>query len=311
MNKRARHLFAAALAAILVGVLSVGALAGEKKFLVGYATSADTDVYVQRLKETFGAFAAKDPSMEVVYSDAGGDNNRQLDQIDNFLIQGVDAIVVVPVDYAGVTAGVEKANEAGIPVIALCIEAEGGKVTFVGSANRESGEMQGAFIRKNLKKGGKVVHLGGYPGYYHTIQRREGFLAESVEKRPDIVLLAEQPGNYDRDKGMLVMEDWIQSFPEIDAVVAANDQMALGAIEALKAADRIDNVLVCGVDGLEEALDAIEEGHMSYTVLQNAEAQAETCYKTLKDILAGKPAPERVIVPFEPITRDNYAKYRK
>ncbi len=305
--KRKNRIFLAAVAFVMACVLQV-ASAGET-FLIGYATSADTDVYVQRLKEAFKSLSDQDPTLEVIFTDAGHDNNRQLDQIDNFIIQGVNAIVVVPVDYAGVTVGVEKANDAGIPVISLCIEAEGGETTFVGSANREAGELQGAFIRENLKPNGKVLHLGGYPGYYHTIQRREGFQAEALDKRPDIELLAEQPGNYDRDKGMQVMEDWMQSFPVIDAVIAANDQMALGAIEAMKAAGRIDGVLVCGIDGVEEAVDAIAEGTMSFTVLQNAEAQAETCYKTLKEILSGKPAPERVIVPFEPITKDNFAKY--
>ncbi|MCD7897627.1 MAG: sugar ABC transporter substrate-binding protein [Planctomycetaceae bacterium] len=309
MRIHARFMFG--ITALFLSACIAQATPAGEKHIIGYATSADTDVYIQRLKETFQALASQDPNMEVIYTDAGGDANRQLDQIDNFLVQGVDAMIVIAVDFAGVVMGIEKANEAGVPVICLAIKADGGDYVFVGSTHREAGELQGVFIRENLKQGGKIVYLGGYPGYSHTTERREGFREEALDKRPDIELLADMAANYDRDKGMQVMEDFIQAFPIIDAVVAANDQMALGAIEAMKAANRIDGVIVCGVDALPEAIDAIEEGTLTYTLLQNAEAQADACYKTLKDILDGKPTPREVSAPFEPVTKDNYLEYRK
>ncbi len=122
-------------------------------------------------------------------------------------------------------------------------------------------------------------------------------------------MLAVQSADFDRAKGMQTTEDWIQSFPHFDGLIAANDQMALGALQALKGADRAKGVLISGIDGLPDTVKAVADGDIAQTIFQNAQAEAQAAIDVIEDIKAGKPAPKEKIVPFEPITKDNVSKY--
>jgi len=301
---------------LVVVVMGMMALTGcgkkeEGKFRVGYANMADTDVFVKARKDAFIAASKDDPNLEVIFTDANLDMQKQLDQIDNFIAQQVDAIIVVPVDYEGIVPGVEKANAAGIPVIALGIESASGDFCFVGSTNIDAGRMQGDYMAANLPENAKVLYLEGTPGLYHSKERFEGFKEACLDKRPDITLLSKLTGEYDREKGMKVAEDWVQKFPQFDAIVAANDQMALGAVQALRTANRLEGVLVSGVDGIPEALTAIKEGLMAQTIFQNAVGQGSETYNAVKEIMGGNKSPESILVPFESITADNVDEYIK
>jgi inositol transport system substrate-binding protein len=270
---------------------------------------ADTDVFVMARKTAFIEAAKADPDVEINFSDANNDISKQLDQIDNLIAQKVNAIVVVPVDFEGIVPGVEKANEAGIPVIALGIQSAGGKSTFVGSKNIDAGRMQGEFMKDKLPKDAKILYLQGTPGLYHSQERLKGF--EEALQRPDVTILANLSGNYDRAEGMKVTEDWIQSFPEFDAIIAANDQMALGALQALQAADRLKGVMISGVDGTKDALNAIKAGEMSQSIFQNAAGQAEAAFEVVETIKKGEEPPAEKLVPFESITAENVDQYMK
>ena len=299
---------------LVVAVMSILAMTGcgkkeEGKFRVGYANMADTDVFVKARKDAFIAASKDDPNLDVIFTDANLDMQKQLDQIDNFIAQQVDAIIVVPVDYEGIVPGVEKANAAGIPVIALGIESASGDFCFVGSTNIDAGRMQGDFMAANLPENAKVLYLEGTPGLYHSKERFEGFKEACLDKRPDITLLSKLTGEYDREKGMKVAEDWIQKFPEFDAIVAANDQMALGAVQALRTANRLEGVMVSGVDGVPDALQNIKDGNMAQTIFQNAVGQGSQTYEAVKQIMGGNKAPENIIVPFESITSENVDQY--
>lgn len=157
-----------------------------------------------------------------------------------------------------------------------------------------------------LPENANIVYLQGTLGLYHSNERLAGF-TEALD-RADVTVLATQSANYDRALGMTTMEDWIQSFPEIHGVVAANDQMALGAREALLAAGR-ESVLISGVDGMPDMLQAIADGTASHSVFQNASAQAAAAVEVLALIRAGGEVPAETIVPFEPITAENVAAY--
>jgi len=294
--------------AVSVAALSASAFAADK-FVVGYANMADTDVFVMARKTAFIEAAKSDPDVEINFTDANNDISKQLDQIDNLIAQKVNAIVVVPVDFEGIVPGVEKANEAGIPVIALGIQSAGGKSTFVGSKNIDAGRMQGEFMKDKLPKDAKILYLQGTPGLYHSQERLKGF--EEALQRPDVTILANLSGNYDRAEGMKVTEDWIQSFPEFDAIIAANDQMALGALQALQAADRLKGVMISGVDGTKDALNAIKAGEMSQSIFQNAAGQAEAAFEVVETIKKGEEPPAEKLVPFESITAENVDQYMK
>lgn len=295
--------------AVAMTVMPGISMAQAKKFVVGYTNLADTDVFTMSRKNAFIEAAKASPNLSVSFADANGDVSRQLDQIDNFIAQKVNAIIVVPVDYQGIVPGVEKANKAGIPVIALGIESAGGKYTFVGSKNLDAGRMQGEFMAKQLPKNAKIVYLQGQPGLYHSKERLEGF-TKALAGRTDVKVLANLPANYDRAEGMKVTEDWVQKFPQFDALIAANDQMALGALQALKAANR-KGVMISGIDGTKDALNAIKGGEMSQSIFQNAKGQAEGAYQVVKMAMDGKPLPKEMLIPFESIVKDNVDKYAK
>ena len=295
--------------AVSVPAMMAGSAEAAGKFVVGYANMADTDVFVMSRKTAFTEAAKSDPDIEIVSADANNDASKQLDQIDNFIAQKVNAIVVVPVDYQGIVPGVEKANAAGIPIIALGIQSAGGTYTFVGSKNIDAGRMQGAYMHDKLPKDAKIVYLQGTPGLYHSAERLKGFM--ETLNRPDVKVLANQSGDYDRAQGMKVTEDWIQSFPAFDGLVAANDQMALGALQALDSANRAKGVMISGVDGTPDALKAIVDGQMAQTIFQNAKGQAKAAFDVVEDIEHGKPAPAEKLVPFESITKANVADYMK
>lgn len=305
-----------ALAALLVGTLLTGALGGcaatgggGDAFTVAYLNSGDSDVFDKLKKDTFNNLVKDDASISVVNSEANMDPQKQLNQVDDAIMQEVDAIVIVPIDYSGITPGVKAANDAGIPVVCLGIESEGGDYTFVGCQNRDAGVMQAEYMAEALPEGAKALYLSGTPGLYHSVERRDGFYDTMQEKRPDVEILGEMTGEYTRDKAQKVVEDWCQSYPEFDAIVCANDQMALGAIEALKAANRLEGVLVAGVDATEDAMNKIKDGEMAISIRQSADALAQNCYETIQKIQKNEDPGDRVIVDFEPVTADNVADY--
>lgn len=305
-----------ALAALLTGVLLTGALGGcatgggdSDAFTVAYLNSGDSDVFDKLKKDTFNNLVKDDATISVVNSEANMDPQKQLNQVDDAIMQEVDAIVIVPIDYSGITPGVKAANEANIPVVCLGIESEGGDYTFVSCQNRDAGVMQAEYMAEALPQGAKVLYLSGTPGLYHSVERHDGFYDTMAEKRPDVEIIGEMTGEYTRDKAQKVVEDWCQSYPEFDAIVCANDQMALGAIEALKAANRLDGVLVAGVDATEDAMNKIKNGEMAISIRQSADALAQNCYETIQKIQSGENPGERVIVDFEPVTADNVADY--
>lgn len=290
---------------------AAGSSAGKDVFTIAYLNSGDSDVFDKLKKDTFNDMVKGDKTIKVINSEANMDPQKQLNQVDDAIMQEVDAIIVVPIDYSGITPGVKAANAAGIPVIALGIESEGGDYTFVGCQNRDAGVMQADFMAEKLPQGAKVLYLSGTPGLYHSVERHDGFYETMKQKRPDVELVAEMTGEYTRDKAQKVVEDWCQSYDKFDAIVAANDQMALGAIEALKAAGRLEGVMVAGVDATTEAMEKVKAGEMAITIRQSAPALAENCYATIQKLQKGEDPGARVIVDFEPVSADNVEQYLK
>ena len=131
------------------------------------------------------------------------------------------------------------------------INSSGGDYVYCGSNDEDAGKLQAEYCIENLPENAKVLYMSGTLGMNHTTLRMNGFKDLLAAERPDVTIIAEQDGNYDRAKGMQITEDWIQSYDEFDAIVCANDQMALGAIEALKGARRLEGVQVLGVDAVE------------------------------------------------------------
>ena len=200
----------------------------------------------------------------LVVLDSQDDSAIELSNMEDLITQGVDVILINPTDSDAVGSAVALANEAGIPVITLDRAANSGDVVcHIASDNVAGGKLAGEYIIEQLGGAGKVVELEGVPGASAAIERGEGFNAAAEGK---LEVVARQTANFNRDEGMSVMENILQAQPEIDAVFAHNDEMALGALKAITAAGR--DILVVGFDATDDALAAVAEGTMGATVQQ-------------------------------------------
>ncbi|MCL2127248.1 MAG: sugar ABC transporter substrate-binding protein [Treponema sp.] len=272
---------------------------------VGYANDDDADFFRKLARDTFENTVKNDPSINVTFTNAAADMQTQLDHINNFISQKMDVIVVQPADTAAIIPGIETANKAGIPIISIVSRSGGGRSIYVGTRYIDAGILQAQYMIKALPQNAKIVYMQGQPGFDHSRERHDGFLDTLLKARPDVSVLADQTANYDRAQGMKLMEDWIQAFPQIDGVICANDQMALGALQALRMANRESGVLIAGVDATDEAVMEVRNGGLAMTVLQSAPAIAQGAYDIIKRIVAGETNPPDLIIEQFPVTRDN------
>lgn len=229
---------------------------------------------------------------------------EQLSQIDDVVIKKPNAIVFTPVDYKAMGAGVQKMNAAGIPVVNITDRSESGKfVSFVGASDYELGLVTARHLLKTMGGKGNVVILDGVKGSVVSADRNRGF-TDALKEYPQVKLLAAQPGNFQRLQGLQVMENLMQTHPQIDGVLAANDAMAAGAIEALEGANR--KALVVGINGTKEAVDAIKAGKMLATGDYNGFLQG--CVGTMAAIreLRKLPVPKEVVFKAGVIDKSNY-----
>ncbi|MCG0238288.1 MAG: ribose ABC transporter substrate-binding protein RbsB [Firmicutes bacterium] len=242
--------------------------------------------------------AAKAAGVKLVVSDAQDDTAKQVSDIEDLITQKVDVLIINPTDSDAVVPAVEAANQAGIPVITVDRGANGGKVVaHVASDNVAGGKMAGELIVQLLGGKGKVIELEGIPGTSAARDRGKGF-HEAVDPVEGIEVVAKQPADFDRAKGMQVMENLLQAHPDVDAVFAHNDEMALGAIEALKAAGKT-GVIVVGFDATEDARKAVEAGEMAATVAQKPAEMGKIAVETALKVLKGEQVPEFIPVSLE------------
>ncbi|MCL4418236.1 MAG: sugar ABC transporter substrate-binding protein [Actinobacteria bacterium] len=279
--------------------------------VVGFTNVIYANPYAKSVEDEFTRIVTE-KGVKVLSGDANYDVQQQISVVENFIAQKIDLLVIMGVDYEGSLPAVLSANEANIPVVEFLIHINPkGKSVYVGSDNVVAGIMQADYFAKVLPQNAKVVYMEGSTGRIDSDQRRDGFINTMKEKRPDVEVLATQTGFWARDKGMAIMEDWLQAFPQIDAVVAGNDEMALGAIQALKDAGKAGKVMVAGIDASDEALQAIKSGEMTISISQNAIANATQCADVAVKILGGQSVPLETIVPFELVSIDNVDQYIK
>lgn len=202
---------------------------------------------------------------KLVVLDSQDDPAKEMSNVEDLISQGVSAIMINPTDSDAVAGAIKAANEASIPVVTLDRGANGGDVvSHIASDNVAGGKLAGEFIVEQLGGKGKVVELEGIPGASAARDRGEGF--NSALANTDIEVVAKQTANFDRAEGLSVMENILQAQAEIDAVFAHNDEMALGALEAIKASGR--NIMVVGFDATDDAKAAVANGEMAATVEQ-------------------------------------------
>lgn len=254
---------------------------------------------------------AQQMGLEVELKNAGMDSNNQIDQLKEAIEQKPKAIILLPMDGTSIVPTVEKVNDAKIPLITTNRNLNGGQFAEVMYDEYQAGQLQGEYMAKNLPQGAKVVYLMGEPSLEVSQQRWLGFKEACLDKRPDIELLAKAKCDWSEAQGVRNMAMWLKVFPKIDAVVSANDNMAIGAIKAMKAAGRNQGVLVCGCDATNDALKAIAAGDMVMTVEQNADKTVDAIMELIQKALKGEQSTEKVKVPYTEINKSNVANYIK
>jgi ribose transport system substrate-binding protein len=238
---------------------------------------------------------AKSKNMEVITVDAQDDTAKQINDIEDLIQQGVDILLINPTDSSAVSTAVQSANHIGIPVITLDRTADQGEVaSFIASDNIEGGKMAAEFIIDQLGKDAKVVELQGTPGASAARERGQGFRSVADQ---NLNVIARQTANFDRTQGLNVMENLLQGHKEIDAVFAQNDEMALGAIEAINSSGR--DILVVGFDGNEDAIKAVQDGRLGATIAQQPELIGKEAVVAASKILKGEKVDKTISVPLK------------
>ena len=299
---------------MLLPVLCLGlagcGLMGASSDRVIYANFDDADGFCAQIKDGF-ANKAKADGIQVEFLDAKNDGNMQIDQLNEAISGGAGAIVLLAADGSSIVKTIEKANNAGIPVITVNRSVAGGKVLRAYSDDKEAGRMQGEYMASHLPPNAKIVYLQGDGTQSSAVGRWEGFKAACLDKRPDIQLLSFVDAGWSKAEALKTMTLWMTMFPEINGVVAGNDEMALGAVAALKGANRLEGCLVSGVDASAAGLAAVESGEMVQTIKQDAKAQGEAALTLAEGFLKGNAPSGDLAIPFTSITADNIAQMGK
>lgn len=264
---------------------------------LGLSVSTLNNPFFVTLKE--GAEAeAKKQGVQITSIDAQNDPAKQISDIEDLIQQGVNALIINPTDSAAVVSAIESANKAGIPVITVDRSAEGGEVVaHIASDNVAGGKMAGDFILETLGKKGKIVELEGIPGSSAARERGEGFHS-AVDGVKGVEVVAKQAADFDRAKGLTVMENILQGNKDVQAVFAHNDEMALGALEAIAAAG-LKDVLVVGFDATEDAVKAVEDGRMGATVAQKPDLIGQKGVQTAISVVKGEKVEASIPVELE------------
>lgn len=306
------------LAALVFGALASCAPGGVDESAPGEVSDARETIAVFTKNQTNPFFetvragtedAARQMNADVIqYIPTRPDSiPEQMSQLDDTIINRPDAIVFTPVDSQAMVAGIERVNAANIPVINITDPVLGGEVvSFMGCDEYSLAVSTVRYLVEKMNGRGNVIILEGVGGSLNSNNRVNGFL-KALEDFPDVTLLASQPGNFQRLQALQVTENLLQSYPQIDGILAANDSMALGAIEALDAANR--EALVVGLNGTKEAIGAIKAG----TLLASGDCDGfmHGCLGTMAAVrhLRNLPVPEEFNFAVTVIDEVNYAKW--
>ena len=252
---------------------------------------------------------ARELGVRLIINDAQRNAERQVRQIESFVAQRVDAIILNPCEVEASSPAVDRAKAAGIPIVNVNSETRSIPDAFVGSRDEESARLAMGYVADRLKGRGNVAMMHGFLGQAAQIKRDLG-AREILAQHPDLKLLAHQTAEWDRAKALSLMENWIQSFgPQLQAVFAQNDEMAMGAVIALEQAKLKDRVIVVGVDAIADALQAVKDRRLDATVFQDAVGQGATAVETALKLARKEPFEREVFIPFQLVTRDNVDRF--
>ncbi|MCP1507076.1 inositol transport system substrate-binding protein [Pseudomonas marginalis] len=303
--------------ALALSLLLASGFATAADLKIGVSMSQFDDTYLTNVREYMDKQAKSYPKgdgVQLQFEDARADVVKQLSQVENFISQKVDAIIVNPVDTASTARISKSALEAGIPLVYVNRRPDQKDlpkgVAAVTSNDEEAGRMQMQYIAEKLGGKGKVVILLGDLANNSTTNRTKG-IKEVLAKYPQIKIEQEQTGIWLRDRGMTLVNDWLTQGREFNAVLANNDEMAIGAAMALKSAGtKPGSVLIAGVDGTPDGLNAITKGEMTVSVFQDANGQAVGSVEAARKMAKKETIEQNIVIPFKLITPDNVKDFK-
>ncbi len=303
-------LFAAALLAASLALSCACGRSRKSRFLVGFSQCNLGEPWRVAMNKAAQDEARKYPDMEVVYSDAQQDNSKQVADVETFLRQRIDLLIISPNEAKPLTAIVARAYNQGLPVIVLDRAIEGETYTcFIGADNREIGREAGEYTARLLNGKGDIVEIQGLPGSPPARDRGDGF-HEAISKYPGLRVVHNPVANWLREEALTQMEIALKAQPHIDLVYAHNDPMAVGAYLAAKAAGREREMKFIGIDALpgpEGGVQEVLEGRLAATFVY------PTCGKeaieTAHRILLGEAVPKRITLKTALVTKENAPEY--
>ncbi|WP_341487825.1 sugar ABC transporter substrate-binding protein [Pararhizobium sp. A13] len=300
--------------AALAVMMSTAAHAAET---VGVSMALFDDNFLTVLRNGMQDYAKTLDGVTLQVEDAQNDVAKQQSQIQNFIAAGVNAIIVNPVDTDATAAMSKIAADAGIPLVYVNrepsnIDSLPEKQAFVASNEAESGTLETQEVCKLLGgKGKAVVMMGELSNQAARMRTKDVHDVIATDACKGIEIVEEQTANWSRTQGADLVTNWLSAGLEFDAVIANNDEMAIGAIQALKASGRsMDSVVIGGVDATQDALASMAEGDLDVTVFQNAAGQGKGSLDAALKLARGETVDKKVYIPFELVTPANLKDYQ-
>jgi inositol transport system substrate-binding protein len=305
------------LIALVVMIALSGSCQKSQKIKIGVGMALFDDAWLTYVREEIVRWGVAHPDVELTIVDAKNDPAIQTGQVENFLAQKMNAIVIMPPDASAVEPITKMVTAAKVPLVYLNRQVENlpPGVNYVGSKSIDAGIFEMTELGRLMGGKGNIVIMLGELAHEASRNRTAGIKQVIAEKYPDIKVLTEQEANWKRDEGKTLMENWLASGMPIDGVASTNDEMALGALLAIKAAGKLGRIKVCGVDGSDDALVSMDKGELDCTVFQDPKGQAEEGMNAAYLMALGKPNPKVadniVWVPYQLVTKDNYKSFLK
>lgn len=289
-----------------------GGSAGGKTFLIGMSQANKAEPWRQAMNDQIKAAAALHPELKVVFADAAQNNVKQVADVENFLQQGIDLLIISPNEAAPLTDVVAKAYDKGIPVILLDRKVNGDKYTmWIGADNKKIGQLAGKYVADWAKQNGRnlcrVIEIRGLAGSTPAKERGDGF-REGIKSNPAVQIIASQDAAWLRDKAVTVSQTMFQANPNVDVVFGHNDPMAEGAyISAQNAHLDTSKMLFVGIDGLptpDGGIQSVKAGRLGVTHVYPTGGQEAINY-AIQILEQKKTPPKAVVLPTEQVTKAN------
>lgn len=285
--------------------------AAEEKVLIGFSQANNGDVWRINQTNNVKDNCSTIPGAEVIVTDGQGDAAKQSADVDDLIARGVDVLLLTPLTSDALAPAAKRAMDAGIPVITLDRAVDGEVTQHIGADNKLIGRTAAKFVAETLLagKGGKVIEIQGVLGASATTDRHDEFVKTLEADYPDVKIVASQTGEYRREPALEYMNDMLQRYGrgEFDVVYTHNDEMALGALQALETANRAGEAEVVGIDGQNEAIQAIADGKIAATFTYD-NAGKEAC-ESARKLLDGETLDKTWVLETNQIDETNAAEW--